>query len=314
MSGDGRGRVNVGIAVFDAGVDDEHPDLNVAGGKDCSSLGAYDDRNGHGTEVAGLAAARDNGFGVVGVAPGAPVYSVRVFDDRGYGTLATILCGVDWVTDNAGKVGVANLSLGDDTSGGDDGACGRRNRDPLHLAICSSVGEGVAYVASAGNDNANFKNTLPAAYDEVLTATAITDFDGWPGGRSGPIPEYYCQTFFAEELSARDDKAATFFSNYATPGSEDARHTIAAPGVCLQSTFPDERYVEGILGTSFATPIVAGTAALYISSHPGATPRQVRERLVADARARPGSYGFVGDPRRPIRDRYYGHLVHAGGY
>lgn len=313
-SGNGRGTVgNVGIAVFDAGVDPEHPDLNVAGGVDCNpTTDGYDDRNGHGTGVAGVAAAKDDDIGVVGIAPGAPIYSVKVLDDEGYGDLAQVICGVDWVTANADKIGVANLSLAETENVSDDGNCGLSNEDAFHLAICRSVEAGVTYVVSAGNDGVDFSTVVPAAYDEVLTVTAITDFDGRPGGKSGPRDgEGGCQSVYYE-LGARDDRAV-FFSNFATAGSPDARHTVAAPGVCLSSDFPGGRY-SVYSGTSFSAPVVAGTAALYKSRNPDATPRQVRDRLIADARARPESYGFKGDPRRPIGDRYYGYLVHAGGY
>jgi hypothetical protein len=69
-SGDGAGSVDVDLAVLDTGIDTGHPDLNVVGGVACNGNG-YGDRNGHGTHVAGIAAARDDGAGVVGVAPGA---------------------------------------------------------------------------------------------------------------------------------------------------------------------------------------------------------------------------------------------------
>jgi subtilisin len=70
-SGDGRGSVNINVAVLDTGIDIEHPDLNVVGGKDCTSGSGFDDPNAHGTHVAGTIAARDDDIGVVGVVPGA---------------------------------------------------------------------------------------------------------------------------------------------------------------------------------------------------------------------------------------------------
>ncbi|MCS7050869.1 MAG: S8 family serine peptidase, partial [Thermomicrobium sp.] len=64
----------VHVAVLDTGIDASHPDLNVVGGYDCTGSGSWTDRHGHGTHVAGIIGARDNGFGVVGVAPGARLW------------------------------------------------------------------------------------------------------------------------------------------------------------------------------------------------------------------------------------------------
>ena len=297
-SGNGNGRVRAGIAVLDTGIDPRHRDLNVAGGVDCTSSGT-DDGKGHGTLVAGMAAAKDNHFGVVGAAPGASLYAVKVLDDRGNGTLANILCGVGWVTANSEKVDVANMSLAG--TGFDDGECGLKRGDALHFAICRSVKKGVTYVAAAGNGSENLKHTIPAAYDEILTVTAMTDTDGDPGG-DGPRP--------ACRLREHDDTVA-FFSNFATAGSADATHTVAAPGVCNRSTYPRNSY-RFSTGTSIASPLVAGTAALYKSRHPGATPAGVIERIRVQAREEPARYGFDGDPRSPLRSRYYGYLAYAG--
>ena len=305
-SGNGRGSVDVGIAVIDSGIDARHDDLNVAGGKDCSSAGgAFNDKFDHGTFVAGLAAAKDNHIGVVGVAPGARLYSAKVIGDRPFATTAGIICAVDWVTANAGKIEVANMSVGGPVPNADDGACGLKNREPIHYAICRSVKKGITYAVAAGNSNANIKNDLPSAYDEVLAVTAMVDFDGRPGGQGGSPP---CP----DEPGERDDTAA-FFSNFATRGSEDAAHTIAAPGVCVESTLPGDKYGSSS-GTSFSSPLVAGTAALYKARHPNAPPATVIDRLRAVAKAQPKAYGFEGDPRHPIGKRYYGYLVHVGSF
>ena len=294
-SGNHKGRVNVDVAVIDDGIDVEHRELNVVGGKNCTSGDGYDQDaggNGHGTEVAGLIGAKDNADDGVGVAPGARLHGVNVFgEDEDFATDASVLCGVNWVTANADEIEVANMSLGG--PGRDDERCGSRNHDALHLAICKSVKKGVTYVVPAGNADDNFsKVETPASYDEVLTVTAMYDIDGRPGG-------------------PHDDDVVTDFSNYTRVGSPDAGHTISAPGVAVYTTAPGNDHTFAF-GTSFSAPIVAGAAALYKSGHPNATPAQVIGKLRAEARQQPRSYGFEGDPHRPIGNRYYGHLLYVG--
>src|SRR3989441_11023633 len=159
---------NIAVAVIDTG-SGPHVDLNVVGGKNCSTGRSYSDGNGHGTHVAETIGALNNAAGVVGVAPGIPIYSVRVLDNQGNGTWSGVICGIDWVTANAAslKISVANMSL--EGSGADDGNCGNTNNDALHRAICSSVAAGVTYVVAAGNDNLDLASIVPATYDEVLT-------------------------------------------------------------------------------------------------------------------------------------------------
>jgi Subtilase family/Peptidase inhibitor I9 len=108
----------VPVAVIDTGVDIDHPDLTVRPGTNCMGSGPPDDDNGHGTHVAGTIAARNNGTGVTGVAPGTTVFAVKVLDAQGSGGWSSIICGLDWIvgtrtdSDPTNDVGVANLSLG----------------------------------------------------------------------------------------------------------------------------------------------------------------------------------------------------------
>jgi subtilisin len=296
----------IAVAVLDTGIDTAHPDLNVVGGTGCANGSSFKDLNGHGSHVAGTIGARDDGVGVVGVAPGVPLYAVRVLGKDGLGSWASLICGIDWVTANAGSLNikVANMSLGG--SGSDDGNCGQTNGDALHAAICKSVAAGVTYVVSAGNSNADFATFAPAAYDEVLTVTAEADFNGQPGGGAGAT----CRTDV--------DETPADFSNFTTVGSADASHTIAAPGVCILSTWKGGGY-NTISGTSMASPHVAGTAALCIATGScTGGPSAVISKLRSDAAAQPTSYGFIGDPNSPLssgsKTLYYGYLVHAGGY
>jgi subtilisin len=322
-SGDGSGAVGTNIAVIDTGVDRTHPDLNVVGGVDCStgtpvdSPSAFSDVIGHGTFVAGVAAARDDGLGVVGVAPGAPVYSVKVFDDAtGSATNAAVVCAADWVTqtrlddDPANDIAVANMSIGG--PGADDQQCGQANQDVMHTAVCRSVLAGTLYVAAAGNSAADLGGFAPATYDEVLTVTAMSDYDGLPGALVGPI----CYGTDLGSAGERDDAAASY-SNFATT-ERDQLHTVAAPGTCATGTLPGNAYAAAS-GTSFSAPLVSGAAALCIDTGlcPEGDPRTTAARIQADASAAnlaDRAYGFDGDPLRMAADRYYGFLIRAASY
>jgi diguanylate cyclase (GGDEF)-like protein len=288
------------VAVLDTGIDLRSADLAVAGGVNCVTAGASpQDDNGHGTHVAGTIAARNAGTGVVGVAPGTPLYAVKVLDKRKSGTLSSLLCGIDWVTRNAAALGirVANMSIG--ASGANDDACGSVNRDAQHQAICRSTAAGVTYVAAAGNAKTALTRTVPAAYPEVLTVTAMSDSNGRSGGGG---PSFGCKS------GERDDQYAAY-SNYAVSAAE-AAHAIAAPGTCILST----RLGGGtatMYGTSSAAPHVAGVAALCLSGPcAGVPPAEVIRTLRARAAAvATTANGFAGDPLRPVSGKVFGHLV-----
>ncbi len=260
VSGNGSGSVNVDVAVVDTGISTSHPDLNVVGGYNCmsSNRSAYNDGNGHGSHVAGTIAARDNTVGVVGVAPGARLWAVRVLNNSGSGTTSTVVCGIDWVANNSATIEVANMSLGG--SGSDDNNCGNSNNDPEHRSICNAVNRGVTFVVAAGNSSANASTSVPAAYNEVITVSALADFNGTPGGGGA--------------ATCRADVDDTFadFSNYG------ADVDIIAPGVCIYSTYLGTGYAT-LSGTSMASPHVAGAAALYKASNPGASPATVKTAL-----------------------------------
>ncbi len=277
-------RVGVDIAIIDTGIDLKHPDLNVntALQKTCvpGTKNANDD-NGHGTHVAGIAAAIDNGRGVVGVAPGASLVPVKVLARNGSGLISWVICGVDHVTRHANTIEVANMSLGC--------AC---HSNALHLAVKRSVEAGVTYVVAAGNSASDVSNFDPASYPEVITVSAIVDTDGKCGGQ-GPSTNY-----------GDDDTFATF-SNFG------AGVDLAAPGVDILSTYKGQSYAI-MSGTSMASPHVAGAAALYKANNPSSTPDQVRNTLVTSGIPQTqgcvsdGNGGFTGDP-----DTYNEPLVYA---
>ena len=316
-SGDGRGTVNVNVAVVDSGVP-KHVDLNVVGSTSCVQAEQGGSINAHGTVVAGLIGALDNKIGVVGIAPGARLWSVQVGKSTGTVNDSDLLCGLDWVTatrtdgDPNNDIAVANLSLGGKLPGkASNGSCADSPDYPLARAICGAIAAGVVIVAAAGNASEDFQNADPATFSEVLTVTAIADFDGQPGGLA--------RTDCVGNEGIVDDKAANF-SNFATL-PEDKAHTVAAPGVCLRSTVPFDSYSGGLAGTSFSAPLVSGVVALCIATGhcAGLTPQEIVAKIVADAAAynamkKNSGYGFEGDPLRPIPGEYYGYLISAALY
>jgi subtilisin family serine protease len=263
-------RVDADIAIVDTGVGPQ-PDLNIAGGHNCSSSdpNAWHDQHGHGTHVAGTAAAIDNDLGVVGVAPGARIWAVRILNSNGAGLLSWYVCGLDWIlaqrdpSDSSRPLFEAvNMSVA--KSGSDDANCGISNHDVLHQAICRLYRAGITVVAAAANEHASASNYVPAAYNEVITVSALADTDGRPGGLGG----HRCYSWGGYDV---DDTFADF-SNY---GSDV---DLIAPGKCIWSTElgPTYGYMSG---TSMATPHVTGAVALYKASRPMATPAEVRESL-----------------------------------
>ncbi|MEN9881120.1 MAG: hypothetical protein RLZZ308_303 [Candidatus Parcubacteria bacterium] len=256
----------VGVAVIDTGIDMKHPDLvaNISSFSKSCVTGARTatDDNGHGTHVAGTIAGVNNSAGVVGVAPEATLFAVKVLNKNGSGTWSSIICGIDWVTAHAQtlNIKVANMSLGG--SGSSDNNCGLTNNDALHQAICRSTAQGVTYVVAAGNEGSPVSQSVPSSYDDtVITVSALADSDGATGGL-GTVTGY-----------GADDTFATF-SNYG------AGVDIGAPGVNIFSTWKGGSYAT-ISGTSMASPHVAGASALYIATHPQALWAEVKTALQA---------------------------------
>jgi subtilisin len=264
------GRVDADVAIVDTGISKIVADLNVAGGYNCSTTDrtAWRDVHGHGTHVAGTVGAIDNASGVVGVAPGVRLWAVKILNDSGSGLLSWYVCGLDWIAAqrdpaDAARPKFESVNMSVAKSGKDDAACGSKNADILHAAICRLVASGVTVVAAAANDSANAAGRVPAAYNEVITVSALADTDGKPGGLGG----HRCYSWGSYDA---DDTFANF-SNY---GSDI---DLIAPGKCIWSTVPGGyAYMSG---TSMAAPHVAGAVALLKASRPQLKPAEVREAL-----------------------------------
>jgi len=178
-SGGPRPDVDADIAVLDTGIGPVgNGELNLQGGINCSgdSLGpnAWQDvyNSKHGTHVAGTAAARDNAIGTVGVAPGARLWSVRVFRSNGFGDEASIVCGLDWAVSTHGPgappgtqpIDVINMSIqGPRPTGAPEACVGASDPDAIHAAVCTAHAAGITIVVAAGNDATNAANTTISA-------------------------------------------------------------------------------------------------------------------------------------------------------
>jgi len=275
--------IDADIAILDTGVA-AHPDLNIAGRTNCvggggaCGDGAGTDSVGHGTHVAGVAAAIDNNSGVVGSAPGARIWSVKVLEDGNEESIAPSLmsdaiAGVNWVTAHSNVIEVANMSFACWS------AAGNCARTALSEAIGASVNSGVVWVAAAGNGNHDVSGglyfqpaTYPAAIPDVIAVSALGDFDGLPGGFGGGKK---CTEMNAYDRE-KDDQLATY-SNWG-PAVD-----IAAPRDCIFSTWLGNGYAIRF-GTSMASALVTGAvadiAALYNPNNRGEV-EAVRSALIS---------------------------------
>jgi thermitase len=231
------------IAIIDTGVDYTHPELSgkVIMGRNCvdDTRDPFDD-HGHGTHVAGIAAAKaGNGVDGDGIASKSKVLAVKVLDSTGFGTFFDIACGLRYArtVTTSPAVRVGNFSIG----------------GPESAAVAAEVEEwrkaGKILVAAAGNTNDTGNGTLNADPGFALRVMATEHND--------------CRASFS-----------TF-----SPAADPTRFNIAAPGFAIVSTFPGTGFLM-MDGTSMATPMVAAAAALVWAHEPGLTREAVIRRLV----------------------------------
>ena len=231
------------------------------------------DGQGHGTHVAGTVAARDNGTDVLGVAPAAQLYCVKVLDNSGSGSDATLMAGLDWVLSNHNSVvpaiKVINMSLG---------RPGTVNDNTLMRELILRLdGVGISVVAAAGNDPlADVSEQIPAAYPEVIAVASTT----------ARIGSNQCR-FLGSAIAA--DTASYFTTDgigvtVSAPGEEqeDVNRSCFIQSIGILST----RLGGGttrMSGTSMASPHVAGVAARYYQQDPALAPSEVKFWIAQNA-------------------------------
>ena len=267
----------IGVAVLDTGVDLTHADLTGTVNAFSTYGSSCRDDNGHGTHVAGIVGARNNTVGVVGVAPAAGLYCVKVLDASGYGSDATLMAGLDWVLDVHAAVTpairVVNMSLGRPGFAGDNPA--------MHDLIIALERAGVAVVVAAGNNaTVDVSQMVPASYPEVIAVASTTAVTGTNGCTS---------------VSAIAADTASYFTTdgvgvaISAPGEESESISTACgiSTVGILSTQLGGGTVR-MSGTSMAAPHVTGVVARYFQQAPASSVAYIRQYLQDNA-ARAGT-------------------------
>ncbi len=261
---------DVVIAILDTGMDMDHPDLagNLASVEhEGVMVNGYDifnndtdpsDKDGHGTHVAGVAAALvNNGIGVAGVAGEVKILPIKVMDDAGYGSQTKVAQGIDWAVSHGADI--INMSL-----------VGPGKSDLEQQAIDRAHAQGVIVVAAAGNYSNNWD-----------IGPADIDLDDYPPG--APVvhkrvmyPAAGDHVIGVGALGYHEGKIAIADFSNSGPGLD-----VMAPGEEVFSTmtrynprYPDDEYAY-MSGTSMATPHVSGLAALLLSQYPGSNPDEI---------------------------------------
>jgi subtilisin len=258
-SGDKVGSVDADIAIIDSGVN-RHPDLNVI---QCWSFLIFtpipicNDEIDHGTHVAGIAAAKDNNIGVVGTAPGAKIWALKIFGNTNSYLSSDLLKALDFVSRNANDIEVVNLSLG-----------GPYFSWPETIALLVLATKGVVVVIAAGNENLDAGSFSPARIPVAITVSAISDSDGKCGGSGASLSGISARHFFQPRSIRDPDDFMASYSNYGSVVD------LSAPGsriLSINKTGDNSPKSD----TSMAAPHVAGAAALIKSLYPAANPFQV---------------------------------------
>lgn len=220
---DGFDGTGVDVAILDTGIESDHCDLSVVGGRNFSGDGLpgdYEDHHGHGTHVAGVVAALDNDIGVVGVAPEVNLYAVKVLGDDGSGSQSALVAGIDWCLSNG--IELVSMSLGSDTGTASLDEAIETAHAAGHLLVSAAGNRGNEGDGRCGEENVLY----PARHPDVLAVSAMGENDT--------------------------------FASYSSVGPQV---DCMGPGSRITSTYVDNEYARAS-GTSVACPFVTGVAAL----------------------------------------------------
>ncbi len=273
---------NVTVAIIDTGIDTSIPAYRGDGKLNDRTLAWVDfvdgkrkafDPYGHGTHVAGIIANNQIGSDgeANGVAPDANLVVVRVLDEKGYGTYISVIRGIQWVVEHKDQynIRIMNMSI----------VAPVRSpywADPINLAVMKAWSAGILVVAAAGNNGPTPQTmAVPGNNPYVLTVGAFTD---------NFTPLNWNDDYIAPFSSAGPTKDAFVKPDVVAPGG----HILSpmANGTFLGKLYKENRvdpYYFKMAGTSQASAVVSGIAALVISAHPELTPDQVKYRIMFSA-------------------------------
>jgi subtilisin family serine protease len=266
----------IGIAVLDSGIDFNHPDLDPAPNTAASAFNAItpgascQDDGGHGTHISGIIAALNNSIAVVGVAPAATLYCVKVLGSDLTGTDSALLAGLDWVLQHHASVNppirVMNLSLGRplDTNETLDNSVFRPEIQSLYNL-------GIVVVASAGNDpTAEITQFVPAGFPEVLAVASTVAANGIRTCLLGgivdipPIPADAASVFTTDGATVTISAPGEEWTDIVDLGFGCDGLQYGTLSTTLGTGGATRKLVPSLLearGTSFSAPLVTGAVA-----------------------------------------------------